>query len=375
MKKIIFLSGAYQIEGGGEITLIDIIKNISDNYQIYCVCRKKGELSKILKDLKVKVFFCDLRWPRKGKYFVRNYIKFYKLLFQLLKNQVDLVYANSGHINPFAVRLAKKLAVPVITHQQSVFDIPSKDKYCFKKSTQLIANSKATANLLRLYADNIKVIYNAVNPDKFNPLLKKSQKNIKNKLNLDNYFLIGNASTIVYKKGFFEMVQVAKKVAPKIPEAKFLVIGRPKTEEMHILDELKAEITACGLESKFIFMGYIQAIENAIAGLDILLFPTHCEAFGRVIIEAMACKTPVISTYSGGPDEIITDKEDGFLFNYNDIEGMSNAIIKLYRDKELYQRMVNNAYNKFLDRFTINRMMKEIKLTIKDTIKKYENRN
>lgn len=338
--------------------MIDIIKNISDNYQIYCVCRKKGELSKILKDLKVKMFFCDLRWSRKGKYFVRNYFKFYKLLFQLLKNQVDLIYANSGHINPFAVRLAKKLAVPVITHQRDVFDIPSKDKYCFKKSTQLIANSKTVANLLRSYADNIKVIYNSVNPDKFNPLLKKSQKNIKNKLNLGNCFLIGNASTIVYKKGFFEMVQVAKKVVPKIPEAKFLVIGRPKTEEMHILDELKVEITACGLESKFIFMGYIQAVENAIAGLDILLFPTHFEAFGRVIIEAMACKTPVISTYSGGPDEIVTDKEDGFLFNYNDIEGMSNAIIKLHKDKKLYQRIVDNAYNKFLDRFTINRMIK-----------------
>ena len=90
------------------------------------------------------------------------------------------------------------------------------------------------------------------------------------------------------------------------------------------------------------------------------IFPTIKEAFGRVIIEAFASGVPVVSTYSGGPQEIIEDGKDGFLFKVGDIQGMYETVIKLYRNKDLYEYIRENAYKKFLENFTIDKMVEKI---------------
>ena len=58
MKKIVFLSRAADLRGGGEFSLIDVIREMKDEYKILCVCKSEGALSDALKNYGLEVIFC-----------------------------------------------------------------------------------------------------------------------------------------------------------------------------------------------------------------------------------------------------------------------------------------------------------------------------
>lgn len=67
--------------------------------------------------------------------------------------------------------------------------------------------------------------------------------------------------------------------------------------------------------------------------------PSDEEGLGVVILEAMACGIPVVSTRSGGPDGIITDGVDGFLVALDDERAMVEKLTILLADAALNERM------------------------------------
>ena len=170
--------------------------------------------------------------------------------------------------------------------------------------------------------------------------------------------LIGGVGNIEERKGYSEFVEVAKEVLKEVPTAKFLIFGA--VVDPVFAENLKRKIKDLGLEEKIIFMGFIKEVEKIFAILDILLFPTRHEPFGRVIIESFACKVPVISSDSGGPQEIIENGKDGFLFEPGDVNGMARCVVGLIKDKELADKITENAYQKFMRQFTVDKNINKI---------------
>ena len=75
----------------------------------------------------------------------------------------------------------------------------------------------------------------------------------------------------------------------------------------------------------------------------VFALPSDEEGLGVVILEAMACGVPVVSTRSGGPDGIITDGVDGYLTPLNDAKSLSGRLKELLSNTELNQRMGREA--------------------------------
>jgi glycosyltransferase involved in cell wall biosynthesis len=368
MKKIVFLSPDDDLKGGGELVLYEVIQEIKGHYEIYCVCRGGGDLSNALPSYGIKIISSDISWSGKVKYFPQNYLKLF-LLFRKLKSiSPHLIYANAGYINPFAARLAKRLKVPLVTHVHDLFDKPGKDKYCFSMSSKIITVSGAIADLVRRHNKNIKVVYNKVDPDRFSPAYRNAQDNLRNKLGLNENFVVGNVGTITYKKGYPEFIEVARILVKKIENIKFLIVGDPKRKEKHFLSEIKEKVKEYNLEDKFLFHQFTKEPQKAIASLDVLLFTSYYEGFPRVIIESFASKTPVVSSRWRGADEMISNGEDGFLFDIKDINEMAEAIIKLYNNKDLSASIVEQAHKKFMEKYTLHKMEKEVRQVIEDVI-------
>ena len=148
-------------------------------------------------------------------------------------------------------------------------------------------------------------------------------------------------------KGQEIFVKAAAIVIQKFPDVKFWIIGDgPETKNLESLVE-KLQLT-----HQFKFWG---KIENVLAYLQQTKIFVHnsieAEPFGRVIIEAMACGLPVISTDLGGPKEIIKDGENGFLLSPNNPEILAEKIEFLIKNKkvrhDLGQKSIETVQNIF----------------------------
>ncbi|MFZ5939363.1 MAG: glycosyltransferase [Bacteroidota bacterium] len=93
------------------------------------------------------------------------------------------------------------------------------------------------------------------------------------------------------------------------PDSRLRIAGRGSREK-----ELKILTAKLGLEDRVVFLGQIsrEQVRDEMQNASVFVLPSHFEAFGVVLIEAMSTGCPLISTRSGGPEEIIT-RECGIL--------------------------------------------------------------
>lgn len=96
---------------------------------------------------------------------------------------------------------------------------------------------------------------------------------------------------------------------------------------------------------KAVFTGKKTGLDLAkiYASSDIFFFPSGTETFGNVVIEAMASGLPIVAADEGGPSELIRHKKTGFLVRTGKPKKFAKRILELVQDKELHEKMSNQA--------------------------------
>lgn len=177
---------------------------------------------------------------------------------------------------------------------------------------------------------NYRIISHGINCDQF-PFSSKPD---------DYYFIMGRVGK---EKGTGDAVAFAKKTGSR------LFIAGPIDDEIYFNEEIKPN-----LNEKIQYVGLadfekkIQLYKNAKA----FLMPIHWdEPFGLVVIEAMACGTPVIAYNRGAMSEIIEDGKNGFLVPQGDISGLAEAANKITTiDRKYCREVVEKKFS--IDRMT-----------------------
>lgn len=85
---------------------------------------------------------------------------------------------------------------------------------------------------------------------------------------------------------------------------------------------------------------------------EMFVLPSAQEGLGIVVLEAMACGVPVISTRCGGPESVITHGENGLLVPTNDPEAMAEAILYLAEHPAQRTRLATNALTTIREQYT-----------------------
>ena len=150
-------------------------------------------------------------------------------------------------------------------------------------------------------------------------------------------FLITHISNFRQVKRVRDVVKIFEKVNKEIP-SKLLMIG--DGPERIKAEELCREL---GLENKVKFLGKLRVIEKMLAISDVFVLPSETESFGLVALEAMASKTVVISTNSGGISEVNIEGKTGFLSNVGDVDKMAEDTIALLKNSELLESFKRQA--------------------------------
>ena len=166
---------------------------------------------------------------------------------------------------------------------------------------------------------------------------QKEDMKLRNQFAKKNEFILTHISNFRKVKRVEDVVNIFNKVSEEIP-AKLLMIGDGP-------ERLKAEqlCRQLGITKKVKFLGKLKVIEKVLSISDVFILPSETESFGLVALEAMASKTAVISTNSGGLLEVNIDGKTGYLSDVGDINKMARDTIALLNDVETLNIFKNNA--------------------------------
>jgi len=171
---------------------------------------------------------------------------------------------------------------------------------------------------------------------------------------------------LVKLKKVENLIIAFKEVLSKIPEAELYIVGIGPQESMlkNLVEQLK-------ITSKVHFTGYVSEQEK-IALMKrawVLVQPSVAEGFGLVLVEANACKTPVIAVDSGGPREVVRDGETGYLIKPNNIKMLVEKLIELLSDKNKILVMGEKGRKVVEENFTWDKVAERIEKIILDYLK------
>ena len=166
-------------------------------------------------------------------------------------------------------------------------------------------------------SSKLETIYNGVDLAFFSPDCASQRHEVRQKLGIPQgalvYVFVGSG----YKR---KGLEVAIRALP--PEAHLIVVGKDK--ETARFQKIAAETGANTKESQRVhFVGPQKDVRPYYGAADAFVFPTVYEPFGSVVLEAMACGLPVITTNRCGAGEILTQGVDGFVLPAGDIEAFA----------------------------------------------------
>jgi glycosyltransferase involved in cell wall biosynthesis len=154
--------------------------------------------------------------------------------------------------------------------------------------------------------------------------------------------VVAQASWMIPEKGIADLIEAARIVLERIPQAHFLLAGEGRHRNEYMAMARDVGMKGQGMEGHFTWTGLVQnpVAEGLYAAADVVCQVSRWEeAFGWVIAEAMAAARPVVATRVGGIPELVTDGENGFLVAPRAPAEIAQRLVQLLEDSALRGRM------------------------------------
>lgn len=194
----------------------------------------------------------------------------------------------------------------------------------WKDSKQVVSNSQGLKDLALKTNENqdISIIFNGIDTEKFRP--ENSEK---------KYFHITLGGTrITHRKGIRYLIEAVEKLVLKHGNIRMNVVG-----EGNERDELEKMVKEKNLEEKIRFVGRVSHDEifKYYNEAGVFVLPSLNEGMSNAMLEALASGLPIISTRTGGADELVVDGENGFIVKMKDSGDLAEKIEWLFEDEPL----------------------------------------
>jgi glycosyltransferase involved in cell wall biosynthesis len=194
-------------------------------------------------------------------------------------------------------------------------------------------NYLQSSSYLTKYRDKIEVIPNGVDVEKFQP------KQFSNNGDSNTVFFLSVLDKFHEYKGLDYLLEALKIVKNKIPDVKLIVGGKGV-----LMDHYQEMAASLGLKENVEFAGFIpdEEIADYYSRANVFVLPSISslqEGFGIVALEALACKTPVVTTDIVGVAEDLKQVEGGIVTPPRDIQKLADAVTQILSDAEMQKKM------------------------------------
>lgn len=378
--KIIFATGIFPPDIGGPAIYVEKLANelLQKGFEVSVITFSD---TKIKKNYDFPVVRISSKYP-KG---IRHFIYFLELL--KMAKSADIIYVqnqtSAGFPSVLVSKLLKKRIILKVVgdaawesyaNRSSEFDnieIFQEKKYDFfteliKKTRSFVAKNTDTVitpsqylkNIVKGWGvpeQNIKVIYNALE-QLSEPHI--SREEIKKKIEIKGDIIL-SIGRLAPWKGFLTLIDVFPELLKENPDFKLIIVGEGEEKT-----KLELRVEKLRLKDNVKLVGKIshQNIPLYFKAADIFVLNSGYEGLPHVVLEAMQLGVPVVISNKGGNPELIKDNFNGFLIEYNNKEQIKNRLLKLWQDRNLQKRFIENSKEKLKEFNWENLVNKTIKI-------------
>jgi len=334
-------------KGGTERVVSTLSQHFSDRINVFIILH---DAQNVMYDYEGELIDLNLN----TKWYIHNSIGLLKGSYKLKEikndNNIDIIISfltHSNQINLISSFLENRCAKTIISvrsyqSRRSKFFFRSSIEYIFKyklydKSDSIVAISKGVKYDLKknfgITNKNIETIYNPCDVEKIKKLAKSniSYDKLRHVFKFNNIIIsVGN---LKIAKGQWHLLRAFRKVNDEFPNTNLVLIG----EDRGLINYFKVLVKKLGLENNIFFLGFQENPFKYLAKSDIFVLSSLFEGFGNVIIEAMACGLPIISTdCRAGPREILAPDTDFRKEIKDDIEYAKYGVLTPVCDGKKY---------------------------------------
>ncbi len=216
-----------------------------------------------------------------------------------------------------------------------------------KQPASYIAISQEIADELSAsgLADKIVRIPNAVDVSRFRPLDHQERTALRARLGFDlNDFVIVSHGRIVARKRLDVLIDAVSRLASTHRGIRLVLPGPFYPPDPALKDSLNSMVQTSKLSDVIIFTGATDEPEMFLRAADCFVLPSEREGMPNALLEAMACKLPVIASEIGGVTDVLRHTENGFMFAIGDVNALVDLLNMCIRDADKTLALANEAH-------------------------------
>lgn len=226
----------------------------------------------------------------------------------------------------------------------------------YRKSERLFCVSEYLKEILRekgMREERIRVLRFSIDAERFHPI-EKDDKRV-------TLLSVMNFSFKRKTEGLVEVIPVVDEVMSHHENTQYLITGEGK-----FLPLLQEKLAGTRSKDRVICLGYQESVENLFAEADILIHYSFLDTSPAVVLEAMACGTPVIANRFNGMIEQIQDGVTGFLVD--DASSFRNVLEMLVSNRKMREEMGKRGRSFVLENYNISHNAACFKMEIDDVL-------
>jgi len=273
-------------------------------------------------------------------------------VYRLIKKYCpDVIISFMDHVNFFAIflKMIFRLKIPLIItihtnpkmmymDRNRYFNFLIKILYGLSAVNKIVSISKEIQYILefnyKIKKDKLKMIYNGIDLEKIKLMANDKvddYEEIFNNPQIIKFITIGRLS---YEKGHEYLIKAYSKVITEIPNSKLFIIG-----EGPLRTQLEKLIKVKRLNNKVILLGLKENPYKYISKANVFVLSSLNEGLPTVILEALACGLPIISTdCKTGPREILDKGKYGILTKVKDVQDLAQNMIILAKNPSMIHK-------------------------------------
>jgi glycosyltransferase involved in cell wall biosynthesis len=282
--------------------------------------------------------------------------------------QVDVIHAHDWLVTEAAVKVRNAFSKPLVStihatemgrrggiHNDYQRTINEVERHLIDQSYEVICCSDYMANQIysafNVQSERLHVIPNGVNVAKFAG--KVSTLPIKRRYAKNGERIVCFVGRLVHEKGVHVLIGAIPKVLEAIPNVNFVIVG-----EGGMKDYLAKEAWNFGVADHVFFTGFVdeETLISIYRASDAAVFPSLYEPFGITALEAMASRTPVIVTATGGLAEIVQHEKTGIKVYVDNSDSLAWGILRVLKNPKIADRIRENGYQKLLKEYDWDRI-------------------